>query len=161
MKTILVLAVIVSVVCVGWTYAFITLGIPLWASFLGAASYFAGGGNKTGLLKALPSGLLGIVVALGTVFLATKVLAGGLLTLSLVVGVAGFIVITITRIGFFDFIPGTFVGYATTFAIMAAFPTSSLSEQGIKAAIGLVAGIAVGYLIHVVNSALSPRLVGK
>jgi len=161
MRAILILALVVAVVCIPWTYAFITLGIPLWASFLGAGSFFAGGGEKTGLMKAVPSGLLGILLAVGTVFLAVNVLGGDLLVLSLVVGVAGFIAIALSRSSFFAFIPGTFVGYATAFAVMAAFSSASLLEQATKAGVGLLAGVAIGYLIQAVNSALSPRLAGR
>lgn len=161
MSAILVLALVVAVVCIPWTYAFITFGIPLWASFLGAGSYFAGGGDKSGLLKAVPSGLLGILLAVSTVFLAVNVLGGGLLVLSLVVGAAGFTAIALSRSSSFAFIPGTFVGYATTFAVMAAFPSASLPEQATKAGVGLLAGVAMGYLIQTVNSVLSPRLAGR
>lgn len=159
MNGIMVFALVTGVVVIPWTYFFIAFGFPLWASFLGAAIFFACGGGKEGLVKALPASSLGVLFAAGVSIAAASVPAGGLVFLSFVCGIAAFLIVLLSTVGIFGSVPSTFVGFATTFAVMTVFPKIGMIQQLIYAILAMAAGMLISYLIQLINSAITSKLI--
>ncbi len=159
MGGLLVFALVVGLACVPWTYYIITFGLPLWASFIGSALFFASGGEKDGLIKTIPTVVLGILCAV-SVMKGYGLLPGpGLVPLSIAVGIAAFLIVILSQVGALAFVPGSFGSFATTFAVMTAFPKLSMTQQCINTFLAMLAGIIISYLIQVVNGIVSAKLL--
>lgn len=83
----LTLAVVFGLVSIPWTYAFVAeLSLPLWPSFVAAATFYAAGGGPEGWATGLAGNLAGLLYPALTIGLVEGMLGGGVLALSLVVG---------------------------------------------------------------------------
>lgn len=106
--------------CLLWSLASTLAAFPAWMGFVGCTAYFAAGGGKTGVLKALCSNWTGIFWAMGVILLyGTGPLQNA--TVSLVVGAlaVGFIAWIMTyqsKINVLENVPCTFMGCFSTFA---------------------------------------------
>jgi hypothetical protein len=150
---------VVGIVCLPWTYFVITFGLPLWASFIGAALFLPVGGEKLGFVKIVPTIILGVLCA-DRVILASKYIPGpGLVPFSIAVGIAAFLIVLLSKIEIFEFVPSAFAGFATTFAVMTAYPKIGMSKQSIDTILAMLIGIILSYLIQMINGAVSAKLV--
>lgn len=144
------LAVVFGLASVPWTYAFVAgLHIPLWPSFIASATFYAT--DETGfdaLTKGYASNLAGIVYATATLAVVNVVLGGGVIALSVVVGVFMFLASLHEFIPLLSFTPGGFFGYATLFSVHAAdataFGISGLPGETLAAVLSMLIGAAIG-----------------
>ena len=97
-----------------WLYAgpLSALGLFAPATFMGAACYFAAGGDPAALRKSIPANLWGIVVATLTLLVASLV-SGPALT-GVVVGAGTLVMIAGGVVPFLEFVPGIVVAFAMT-----------------------------------------------
>jgi hypothetical protein len=118
MKVPVALAIVIGVIGVVLTYLYVgplsALGLLVPATFLGAASYFAAGGDLAALKKSVPANIWGVVVGTVTLILlahvATPILVG------VVVGGMTAVFILGSLVPLLDFVPGAVIGFATTVA---------------------------------------------
>lgn len=159
MVAILVFALVVGIICIPWTYVVIAIGLPLWASFIASGVFFACGGEKQGLLKTIPTIILGILCADG-VILAAKIIPGpGLVPVSIAVGIAAFLIVILSKIQILAFVPSAFAGFATTFAVMTAFPKLGMGKQSLYTFLAMLMGIIISYIIQLANGVISAKLI--
>lgn len=143
------LAVVFGVASVPWTYGFVAgLAIPLWPSFIASATFYATGGGLDGLAKAYASNLAGIGYAAVTLLVVESALGGGVVALSLVVGVFMFVASLHEFVPPLSFTPGGFFGYATMFSVDAAgataFGVAGLPGATLAAVVSMLFGAVIG-----------------
>jgi hypothetical protein len=90
------------------------LGLFIPATFIGAGSYFAAGGDTAALRTSLAANIWGIVCA--TIALILVGLVGNALMVGVVVGVMTAVVILGALVPLLGFVPGSVFGFATTAA---------------------------------------------
>ncbi|MFB6361789.1 MAG: DUF1097 domain-containing protein [Halobacteriales archaeon] len=143
------LAVVFGLVSVPWTYAFVAeLSLPLWPSFIAAATFYAAGGGLEGWRTGLAGNLAGIFYAAVTIGLVEGTLSGGVLALSLVVGGFMFLASLHPFVPPLAFAPAAFFGFATLFGVHAGGEVAvlaGLSGEVLAAAFAMVIGSAIGY----------------
>ncbi|MFC4947268.1 DUF1097 domain-containing protein [Pseudonocardia sp. GCM10023141] len=162
MKLPVALAIVVGVIGAVLTYLYVGplagLGLFVPATFIGAASFFAAGGDTAGLKKSLAGNIWGIIWA--TVALIVIGLVSGPVMVGIVVGAATAVLILGAFIPLFDFVPGGVFGFATTagFGLLTkasgtdfSLPTGPFTVMLISFIIGglygYVASIIVGKLV--------------
>lgn len=118
MKLPVALALVVGVIGVVITYLYIGplggLGLLVPATFLGAASYYAAGGDTPALKASLATNVWGIVC--GTITLILIGLVANPLLVALIVGVMTAVFILGALTPLLGFVPGSVIGFATTVA---------------------------------------------
>ncbi|GAA1855465.1 hypothetical protein GCM10009836_39430 [Pseudonocardia ailaonensis] len=118
MKLPVALALVIGVIGAVITYLYVGplagLGLMVPATFIGAASFFAAGGDRAALVKSVPATVWGIVCGTVTLILlglvANPVLAG------VVVGGMTAVFILGALVPALGFVPGSVFGFATTVA---------------------------------------------
>ncbi|QSW98595.1 DUF1097 domain-containing protein [Haloterrigena alkaliphila] len=153
------LAVVFGLASVPWTYAFVAgLHIPLWPSFIASATYYAAGDGLDGVVRAYASNLAGIVYAAATLAVVDGYLGGGVVALSVVVGVFMFLATLHEFVPLLSFTPGAFFGYATMFSVHAAEATAlgvvGLPGETLAAVLSMVIGAGIGLATDEVSSRL-------
>lgn len=153
------LAVVFGLASMPWTYAFVAeLHLPLWPSFIASATFFAAGGSVEGLKRGYASNFTGIVYAAATIWIVEAFFGGGVVTLSVVVGVFMFLASLHDYIPLLSFTPGGFFGYATMFGVHAAaatgFGLSGLSGETLTAIASMFIGAAIGLTTERISHAL-------
>lgn len=142
------LAVVFGVASVPWTYAFVAeLGLPLWPSFVAAATYYATSRGLDGFTRGVLGNLAGVAYAAGTLAVVDGALGGGVLALSLVVGVAMFLASLHPFVEPVAFAPAAFFGYATLFGVHAAgsgLAVTGVGGEALAAAVAMLVGAAIG-----------------
>lgn len=154
------LAVVFGLASVPWTYAFVAeLGLPLWPSFVAAATFYAAGGGLDGLRRGLAGNLAGVVYAAATVGLVEGTFGGGVLALSLVVGAFMFLASLHPFVEPVSFAPAAFFGYATLFGVHAAgtgVALAGLSGETAAAVLAMLVGAGIGLGTETVSNRLVP-----
>lgn len=116
MKLPVALAIVVGVIGAILTYLYVGplggLGLFIPATFIGAACFFAAGGDVAGLKKSLAANAWGVIW--GTIALIGVGLVSGPIMVGIVVGAATGLLILGGLIPVFDFIPGAVIAFATT-----------------------------------------------
>lgn len=119
-----VLAVVFGLASIPWTYAFVAkLHLPLWLSFIASATFYAAGGSVEGIKRGYVSNFAGIVYAVATIWIVDAFFGGGVVALSVVVGVFMFLASLHDYVPLLSFTPRGFFGYATMFSVHAADAT--------------------------------------
>lgn len=152
MDALVALALSIGVLIAGWTY--LALGVaalPVWAGIIAWGCFFAAGGKTTGLAKTIASNLSGVLWALLALTLWNR-LGGGVPMLSLLVGIAAFIMVIQAKIPALSFIPGAFLGAATAVSVVVG-----ANGTYTNTIIALVAGAVLGYLSEMLAGALGPK----
>lgn len=152
MDALLALALSIGVLIAGWTY--LALGVaalPVWAGIIAWGSFFAAGGKTTGLAKTIAANLSGVLWAFLALLLWHR-FGGGVPMLSLLVGIAAFIMVMQAKIPALSFIPGAFLGAATAVGVVVGANGTYTSTV-----IALVAGALFGYLSEMLAGALGPK----
>ncbi len=106
MDALLALALSIGILIAGWTY--LALGVaalPVWAGIVAWGCFFAAGGKTAGLTKTIASNLSGVLWAFLALYLWNR-FGGGVPMLSLLVGIAAFIMVMQAKIPALSFIPG-------------------------------------------------------
>lgn len=158
-----VLAVVFGVASVPWTYAFVVTDVPLWPSFVAAATFSAAGGGIDGLVRGAAGNLIGVLYATATLAIV-GIAGGGPLVLATVVG--GFMLIASLHalVPLLSFAPSAFFGYATLFGIHATGATilaGGLAGETVVAGGAMVAGTTVGFAVEQVADRLTPERVAE
>jgi hypothetical protein len=152
MDALLALALSIGVLIAGWTY--LALGVaalPVWAGIVAWGCFFAAGGKTTGLAKTIASNLSGVLWAALALYLWNR-FGGGVPMLSLLVGIAAFIMVMQAKVPALSFIPGAFLGAATAVGVVVG-----ANGTYVSAIIALVAGAVFGYLSEMLAGALGPK----
>jgi hypothetical protein len=158
------LALVIGVIGAVITYLYVGplggLGLMVPATFIGAASYFAAGGDKAALAKSVPANVWGIVC--GTVTLILLGLATSPIGVGVIVGGLTAVFILGALVPALGFVPGSVFGFATTvmFGLLTgasgtdfSLPTGPFTVM----LISFLVGAAFGY----VSSVLAGMLVAK
>lgn len=152
MDALLALGLAIGILIAGWTYVAIGVAaLPVWVGIIAWGCFFAAGGKTEGLLKTITSNLSGVLWA----FLALYVwnMGGqGVPLLSLLVGLAAFIMVLQAKIPTLSFIPGAFLGAASAVSVVVG-----ASGTYLNTIIALVAGAVLGYLSEMLAGALGPK----
>ncbi len=152
MDALVALALSIGILIAGWTY--LALGVaalPVWAGIIAWGCFFAAGGKTAGLTKTIASNLSGVLWAFLALYLANR-FGGGVPILSLLVGVAAFIMVLQAKIPALSFIPGAFLGAATAVSVVVG-----ASGTWTSTVIALVAGAVFGYISEMLAGALGPK----
>ncbi|GLZ51751.1 DUF1097 domain-containing protein [Actinomycetospora sp. NBRC 106378] len=116
MKLPVALAIVVGVVggILTWLYAgpLAALGLFVPATFMGAACYFAAGGDLPALKKSMPANIWGVVM--GTITLIVAGLVSGPALTGVVVGAGTLILILGALVPLLEFVPGAVIAFAMT-----------------------------------------------
>ncbi len=149
-RSVWILAVVFGVASVAWTYGFEeVLRLPLWPSFIAAATYFAAGGRAQGFGLAVASTLSGVAYGAATLWVVELVAPGSLIALSVAVGVAMLVASLHPMVRGLSFGPGVFFGYAAMFSVDAAgsgfYGTSGLSGAALATGASMVIGALIGW----------------
>jgi hypothetical protein len=162
MKVPVALALVVGIIGGILTYLYVgplaALGLFIPATFLGAATYFAAGGDLAALTKSVPANLWGIVWA--TIALILLGLVKSPVMIGVIVGGLTGVMILGALIPVLDFVPGQVIGYAATagFGLLTkasgtdfSLPTGPFTVMAISFLIGgtygYVGSIVVGKLV--------------
>ncbi len=152
MDALVALALSIGILIAGWTY--IALGVaalPVWAGIIAWGCFFAAGGKTTGLTKTIASNLSGVLWAFLALYLWNR-FGGGVPMLSLLVGIAAFIMVIQAKIPALSFIPGSFLGAATAVSVVVGANGTYTGTV-----IALVAGAVFGYVSEMLAGALGPK----
>jgi len=152
MDALVALALSIGILIAGWTY--LALGVaalPVWAGIIAWGCFFAAGGKTAGLAKTIASNLSGVLWALLALTLWNR-FGGGVPMLSLLVGIAAFIMVVQAKIPALSFIPGAFLGAATAVSVVVG-----ANGTYVNTIIALVAGALFGYLSEMLAGALGPK----
>lgn len=162
MKLPVALALVVGVIGVIVTYLYVGplagLGLLVPATFLGAASYYAAGGDTPALTKSLAANIWGIVC--GTITLILLGLAGNAFLVALVVGGMTAVFILGALVPLLGFVPGSVIGFATTvmFGLLTNAAGTDFSLPGGPFTVMLISFV-IGGLYGWGSSLLVGRLV--
>ena len=152
MDALLALALSIGILIAGWTYLAVGVAaLPVWAGIIAWGSFFAAGGKTTGLAKTIAANLSGVLWAFLALLLWHR-FGGGVPMLSLLVGIAAFIMVMQAKIPALSFIPGAFLGAATAVGVVVGANGTYTSTV-----IALVAGALFGYLSEMLAAALGPK----
>lgn len=150
MDALVALALSIGVLIAGWTYVALGPGaLPVWAGIVAWGCFFAAGGKTEGLMKTLASTLSGVLWAFVALTVWNK-FGGGLPVLSVLVGLAAVGMVLQAKIPTLSFIPGAFLGAATTVSVVVG-----ANGTYPKTIIALVAGALLGYLSEMVAGAMT------
>jgi hypothetical protein len=152
MDALLALALSIGILIAGWTY--LALGVaalPVWAGIVAWGCFFAAGGKTAGLTKTIASNLSGVLWAFVALYLWNR-FGGGVPMLSLLVGIAAFIMVMQAKIPALSFIPGAFLGAATAVSVVVG-----ANGTYTNTVIALVAGAVFGYLSEMLAAAIGPK----
>src|SRR5690349_1369312 len=152
MDALVALALSIGVLIAGWTYVALGPGaLPVWAGIVAWGCFFAAGGKTEGLMKTLASTLSGVLWAFVALTVWNK-FGGGLPVLSVLVGLAAVGMVLQAKIPTLSFIPGAFLGAATTVSVVVG-----ANGTYPKTIIALVAGAVLGYLSEMLAGAMTRR----
>ena len=152
MDALVALGLSIGVLIAGWTYLAVGVAaLPVWAGIVAWGCFFAAGGKTEGLLKTIASNLSGVLWAFLALYLWNN-FGGGVPLLSLLVGLAAFIMVIQAKIPALGFIPGAFLGAATAVGVVVG-----ANGSWVGTIIALVAGALLGYLSEMLAGALGPR----
>jgi Protein of unknown function (DUF1097) len=152
MDMLIALGLSIGVLIAVWTY--IALGpaaLPVWAGIVAWGTFFAAGGRTEGLIKTVASNLSGVFWAFVALFVGAK-LGGGLAVLSAMVGIVAFAMVMQSKVPQLGFIPGAFLGAATTVSVVVG-----ANGTYTRTIIALVAGAVFGYLSELLAGVLVAR----
>jgi Protein of unknown function (DUF1097) len=152
MDALLALALSIGILIAGWTY--LALGVaalPVWAGIVAWGCFFAAGGKTAGLTKTIAANLSGVLWAFLALYLWNR-FGGGVPMLSLLVGIAAFIMVLQAKIPALSFIPGAFLGAATAVSVVVGANGTYTSTI-----IALVAGALFGYVSEMLAAAIGPK----
>jgi hypothetical protein len=152
MDALVALALSIGILIAGWTYlALGVVALPVWAGIIAWGCFFAAGGKTAGLAKTIASNLSGVLWALLALTLWNR-FGGGVPMISLLVGIAAFIMVVQAKIPALSFIPGAFLGAATAVSVVVG-----ANGTYVNTIIALVAGALFGYLSEMLAGALGPK----
>lgn len=142
-------------------WCFATLGflepkVMTWVTFLTWASFFAAGGGKVGLSKAVASAFAGALISAAVVLVNGQLGGGvqgfGLLIFSVLLAALGWGLCQLSKVGLFSFIPGAFIGAASFFGAGAP-----LDQKLGWVLVSIVCGAVMGLISERVGQAMTAK----
>jgi len=142
-------------------WCFATLGylepkVMTWITFLTWASFYAAGGGKAGLVKAIASAFAGTLISAAIVWLNGQLGGGvqgvGLVIFSLLLAVLGWALCQLSKVDLFSFIPGAFIGAASFFGAGAP-----LDDKLGWVLVSIVCGAVMGLISERVGQAMTAK----
>lgn len=128
-----------------------------WITFLTWASFYAAGGGKTGMTKAIASAIAGTLISALIVWLNGQLGGGvqgvGLLIFSLLLALLAWALCQLSKIDLFSFIPGAFIGAASFFGAGAP-----LDEKLGWIVVSIVSGAVMGLISERVGQAMTAKV---
>ena len=137
------LALSIGILAGIWTFFSGVLGLLTWPCFVGWALFFAAGGDKNAIWKAGCPIICGAV--LGFLSVAAAPYLGSTLGLAIAVTIIAIIMVMLSPISVFGFVPAQFAACAVFFGAGAKF---------MPAILPLIIGVLLGYV-----SAVLPELI--
>lgn len=142
-------------------WCFATLGflepkVMTWITFLTWASFYAAGGGRAGLTKAVASAFAGALLSALVVWLNGQLGGGlqgvGLLIFSVLLALLGWALCQLSQVGLFSFIPGAFIGAAAFFGAGAP-----LDQKLGWVLVSIVCGAVMGLISERVGQAITAK----
>lgn len=153
MNMITALAIVIGALAAVATYLCLgtTLGLQVWALFIGWGSFYHTGGKEAGLQKSAINHIWGALVA-AIALIAVAKIGGGTLGASLIVGVSVVVMVLGAHLPLISTIPAAVYGYAAT-AAMCLLTGVALGDPGavIKAAAMTVVSMIIGNVFGYVS----------
>ena len=150
MDMLLALAISIAVLIAGWTWAALgPAGLPVWAGIIAWGAFFAAGGKASGLQKTLAANLAGVFWAFVALWVSAR-LGGGVPVISALVGIIAFAMVLQAKLPLLSFIPGAFLGAATTVSVVVG-----ANGTYVKTILALIAGAILGYLSELAASKIA------
>ena len=113
-------------VAVAFTATVIT--VPIWVVFLAWASFFFVGGGPAGWVRSVASNLVGVVIAVASLY-AAYLLGGSLTATAIAVGVGSALMVQASWVGLLSTTPAVGVGFASTVSTRPASPIQAWSQR--------------------------------
>lgn len=130
-----------------WMVAAARLNVLAWVGFITWGAYFLTSVNTRGALREAISFTVGIIFGALIVVVATNYLSPlGSFAFPVAVGIAGFVIVLLEMVPWFDMAPGYFLGAAAFFAAGAKPDVATFSAVWIPGMLGLGLGIITAYL---------------
>lgn len=142
-------------------WCFATLGylepkVMTWITFLTWASFYAAGGGKAGMTKAIASALAGAVISAAVVWINGQLGGGvqgmGLVIFSALLAALAWGLCQLSKVSLFSFIPGAFIGAASYFGAGA--------PMDVKLGwvfLSIIAGAVMGLISERVGQAMTSK----
>lgn len=138
---------IVAVLAFIWMIVSANFSLLGWVAFLTWGAYFLSGVSTKTAIKEAISFTLGILAGVVIVLLGTYLTPVlGSYAFPLVVAVAGFIIVYLELVPWFDMAPGYFIGAAAFFAAGSKPDLATSTAVFVPGMLGLGLGILTGYL---------------
>ena len=158
MNLLVALGISIGVLAGAWVYVGLlpAIALPVWVGFISWACFYALGGKKEGLVKAICSNLSGVLW--GYIIVLIYSLSGAnLLVLALAVAVGCFIMCIQANIKLLSFIPGAFAGTASYFSVVFYYGAAKVTGRynWLDTAICLIAGALLAFLSQYIGVAMS------
>lgn len=147
------LAAVATYLCLGTT-----LGLQVWALFIGWGSFYHTGGKGDGLIKSATNHVWGVLVA-ALALIVVGTVGGSVLVTSLLVGVSVVILVMGAHLPQLATIPAAVYGYAST-AAFCLLTGVAIADAGatIKAAAIVLASLIIGNLFGLVSEKVAGAL---
>lgn len=153
MNIITALAIVIGALAAVATYLCLgtSLGLQVWALFIGWGSFYHTGGKEAGLQKSAVNHIWGALVAAIALIVVGKV-AGSVAVTSLLVGISVVVLVLGAHLPLLSTIPAAVYGYAST-AAFTLLSGVALTDGGavFKAAAMVVASMIVGNIFGYVS----------
>ncbi len=163
MKLPVALALVIGLAGVVISYLYLGplsgLGLFVPATFIGAGSFFAAGGDVAGLKKSLAANIWGVVC--GTITLILAGLTTNTFLIAVVIGGMTAVVILGALVPLLDFVPGAVFGFATTaaFGLLSGASGTDFSLPTGPFTVTLLSFLIGGLVLGYACSLLVGRLV--
>lgn len=145
-------------VAVAFTATVVT--VPIWVVFLAWASFFFVGGGPAGWVRSVSSNLVGVVIAVASLY-AAYLMGGSLLATAFAVGVGSAVMVQASWVPLLSTTPAVVVGFAST--VSTVFGTgndvtvTTVSHPGLVAATACVLGASFGILSEYVANVMTKK----
>lgn len=139
--------IIVAVLAFLWMVVAAQFNLLAWVAFITWGGYFLAGISSRSIVREAISFTLGIVFGWLIVLIGTSLTPSlGTYAFPVAVGLAGFTIVLLEIVPWFDMAPGYFFGAAAFFAAGATPDLITFTKVWIPGMLGLALGVLTGYL---------------
>lgn len=160
MNIITALAIVIGALAAVATYLCLgtSLGIQVWALFLGWGSFYHSGGKEAGLKNSAVNHVWGAIMA-SIALIAVGMLGAGVPLISVIVGISVVVLVLGAHLPLLSTIPAGVYGYASTAAFCLLTGVALASPAAvIKAAAIVVVSLIIGNIFGYVSEKLGGML---
>jgi hypothetical protein len=163
MNLVTALAIVIGVLGAIATWLFLgpagPLGLQIWVAFVGWASFFHCGGGEAGLKASVPANVWGAIMGTIALILVGQFGGGGLVVVSLIVGVTVFVLIIAAHLPLLASIPAGVYGYASA-AAYGLLMGEKASATGFGMGTGVFTTVAVSLIVGALFGWVSGKIAG-